>query len=786
MPIQKVYLKNNLTVKQNQQSNVAITSVAPNSTGDTVEISNKKKENKALKYVLIGAGTLAGIIAFIKHKSITKIFKKASEVVPNIKPTMKEAPKSTEPASNFPVSKNINSQSRPNIQTPSAKIETSSVSSIHKNKAKNSISAVEVKNKVDIVQQNAPSPLVPLERITDIKGEPFIENCTEGYQLWHFVSPEFLKKFISSHQDLSELFEKTGLGKYGLYNLKFIKEDAQIGKAEVISFVKAVKEKTGVDLCGEFKHYRFIGQSELDVIKTGKDIEQGKYLTLSPNGGGRYNIVPNKTDYRITFKNTDNLVNHLAPYHDTAYKTWTKTPYLYKDVEKVEKLVDGKWQEVEFLPQNTTHKSITKAIETSVTTADVKPKIVSQEIENFSKSISPVKKLSEDEVKSFIGWHPHFKYKLSDSEINIIKDKYGEYSENYIETLGLEIDEKDIPFMTKLVNICNSKYAEYWKSNPDKLILINNAKSLHNKIDRNLSEHDWDIIINSFKTLFDKKIDTKTIDAIIKYKGIVFDRINGTIIQQNYLDQILKNLDKKEKLNIEEIQQIKFKLKYLQDILSDQLYINNLNKDSHKFVFKSFNKLLNYLNNKKLDSKKINKFKNELLNYKTLVTTAWMELNIQDKIKSITEIIKNNGVVLDGIKLNRTERNLKGSILSTIEVDGQPLSEIMIKAKTDEKTRSKISTYLNTNQPVIDKDSFMSTSLPLLYAFNNNEIYWKLIPQKGVKGIYIEDAFDILYQRQNGCESEVLIQRGSKIQIKKAEYKDGAWHLEGIVSPSEI
>lgn len=203
--------------------------------------------------------------------------------------------------------------------------------------------------------KNAPkeilkSPLVSLSEIKKPNGERFIEDCSEGYKLWHFASKDFMQKFVELHEDLSTIAKSLNICCDNFNDIRYrVNMPNNPKKEKLLQFIKLTKEKTGVDLLNdEIKHYRFIGQSELNVIKARKPITNDCYITLCPDGGHTYNIIPAKTDYRLTYKNTPNIIDNLYPYHDTAYKTWTQKPYDYKDVEKVEKLVDGKWQEVKF------------------------------------------------------------------------------------------------------------------------------------------------------------------------------------------------------------------------------------------------------------------------------------------------------------------------------------------------------------------------------------------------------------------------------------------------------
>lgn len=349
MITKKVSIQDVSNLKQNQQNNVAFTSIATNSKSDTVELSTKKKENKALKYVLIAIGAAVGIIAIAKHKDIAKIFKKTPEVKPDIKPAPKETPKPTGKTSFNSVSSS--SSSYPEV--PSKKAETIFVPSVPKNKTETSVPIAEVRNRVDIVQ-SAPSPLVILEDVLKAAGveNKFIAKSKDkGYQLWHFTSPAFFKKFIEMHKDLSEFCRVSKIYFYNVVEFQAdVKNINNLNREKYLKLAGLVKEKAGVDLLGEFKHYRFISQRELDAIKTNTIIEDksGKYVTLCPD----YGLSCNNFDYRITFKNTERIKKADNSIHDEQYKTVIDNGYSPSDIERVEKLVNGKWQEVEFLPKN--------------------------------------------------------------------------------------------------------------------------------------------------------------------------------------------------------------------------------------------------------------------------------------------------------------------------------------------------------------------------------------------------------------------------------------------------
>ncbi len=411
------------------------------------------------------------------------------------------------------------------------------------------------------------------------------------------------------------------------------------------------------------------------------------------------------------------------------------------------------------------------------------PKPSLNKSESLENTISNTKKVSDKEIRSLISGYLDldYKYKLSDTEKALIEKKYDSgFAIKYIETLSRPVDENSIKFMTKLVNICDGKYVEFWKNNPDKLILINNAGSLQDKIDKNMKESELELIIDSFKILFGDNVENKALEDIISYKQTLFDRINGTIIHQNKINQVLNFLDKKENLDTEEIKKVRLTMNYLQNILEDQLYVSDLNNET---IYNNFNNILTSLNKTKFDKEEIIQLQNSLIAFKEAIFDLNKKKEAHNKINSITELIEKHGKKMKGINLNRVERHLKGSLFSTIEFEGQPLSEVMSKAKNDENLRSRVCNYLNNNQPNLEKDAFTSTSLSVVKAFNEKgDVHWILTPGKNVKGLYIEDAYDILSKRKEGREAEVLIQCGTTIQIKKAEFQNGVWELVGTIN----
>lgn len=352
MPIQQVSFKNNVITQYNLQK-VGSNQVVQSFEG-TPQEPQKNKDDKTLKYILIGAGALAAIIAAINHKKIGELFKGKTEIKPDVKPTPKETSKGTSTTSQTSTSTNSNhsnttsqatsSKSEAKIEKPQPQVDSTPTSKT--NQIKDDIFTENLINNASEVKI-PPSPLVPLE---DIKQSriPLFDGESKGYQLWHFTSNEFFKKFVDAHEDLSELMKKIKLSPYDSCHLKSLQKNAIKGDKATLNFIKTVKEKTNVNLLDEITHYRFIGQSEMDLISAKKPINpiynSVSFITLDPYGAP--GILRHNFKYRVTFKNTENILKHMESYHDNQYMTSIDVPYTYLDVEKVEKAVNEKLQEV--------------------------------------------------------------------------------------------------------------------------------------------------------------------------------------------------------------------------------------------------------------------------------------------------------------------------------------------------------------------------------------------------------------------------------------------------------
>lgn len=220
------------------------------------------------------------------------------------------------------------------------------ITAINYKKIGNAVSK-KIKNCNNIPAENhlAKKDLLPANKLLNTFGKPFVDS--ENYKLWHFTSDEFLEKFIKAHDDIYSEYKKTKLDEHGLWSLKVIRDYSNKGKDEFINFVSKVEDKIGVDLSQEVKHYRFIGKSEFDILRAKMPIENNKhgqiYVSLCPEP--KYD-VPGRWDYRVTFKNTNNITENMGGYHNYSYKSTIHGSYSASDIEDVEKLVNGQWQKV--------------------------------------------------------------------------------------------------------------------------------------------------------------------------------------------------------------------------------------------------------------------------------------------------------------------------------------------------------------------------------------------------------------------------------------------------------
>ena len=355
----------------------------------------------------------------------------------------------------------------------------------------------------------------------------------------------------------------------------------------------------------------------------------------------------------------------------------------------------------------------------------------------------------------FTGKNPNFDIKLDDLE------SFGAQFKTYTE------DEK-ISLATQFANINNGKYIDFWRKNPDKLLFfINNTEYLPSQL-KNFNPETWDSVISSFIKIFEDRDKTNIINSIIKYAGdgyakkinflpqinkllkrIITRLENGRISKEEYQKEILKlnSLIKNSKITqYMEPEQEKHILKFTKP-LPDDIYISPrlVGANLKNFVLEPMNELCNY-----------------------------------DEVRELIKYLKKTSITsTDRDSKIPIWRDDNLSFFDSIDIDGIPLSHILLTARKDSDLQTKVLNYFNKVQPVMVKDSFLSTALKP-HEFMKKDIKWNLTLEKGVKYLYIEP----LKCFSDGSETELLI-HPCKLKINKAEYIDNRLILDADILPFE-
>ena len=122
------------------------------------------------------------------------------------------------------------------------------------------------------------------------------------------------------------------------------------------------------------------------------------------------------------------------------------------------------------------------------------------------------------------------------------------------------------------------------------------------------------------------------------------------------------------------------------------------------------------------------------------------------------------------------------SILKSIKIGDKTMAELMEEASVS-GDYSKLVALLNQGGADVEFDNFVGTSMVNNEPVHSEEPYvqWKINVPKGSKGAFLES----MVKDNLADEMEFLLQAGTKLKIKHAEYKDGKWYIEADVEQTE-
>ncbi len=373
----------------------------------------------------------------------------------------------------------------------------------------------------------------------------------------------------------------------------------------------------------------------------------------------------------------------------------------------------------------------------------------------YGKTISNkfIDKLQYQCDEFFVGTNPNYDESVYDFESYF--KQYKIYSENEKVTLA-----------TEFANINNGRYTDFWRKNPEKLLLfINNTKFLPSQL-KNFNPETWDAVISSFIKVFEDKDKTNIINSIIKYSHDGYaQKINFLLQINKVLNDIIIKLENNQITRADYQNQIS-KLKSLVKNI-------NITKDIGYDVKKCMENWLKHLPEEISISPK-------LISYlKTFVQEPVNGFSNYKEIELITNYLKK-------VYLTATHKDSKIplwrdeslSFFDSLEINGDIISNLMRDARNNLSSRAKILNYFNNSKPVIERNSFLSTALKP-HEFMKKDIKWNLTLCDGVKYLYVEP----LKCFSDGSEAELLI-HPCKLKITQAEYNDEKWILDADILPN--
>ena len=172
------------------------------------------------------------------------------------------------------------------------------------------------------------------------------------------------------------------------------------------------------------------------------------------------------------------------------------------------------------------------------------PEITTDTAEEVTRAIaskvpSRLQKFSEDELMETLKksglkanmWHEYTFEIPQQQKANIVSryknttdDTTGEIlsgtlDEIIIKKIERPLSEEDIKIIQELANVCNGKYAQYFKENPiDLIALYQTLRGTHVNIAgmmlRTFSDSEWEVVLNTIKS----KASGETLNALYRYK----------------------------------------------------------------------------------------------------------------------------------------------------------------------------------------------------------------------------------------------------------------------------
>ncbi len=315
---------NNIIFINNHKLSFGINPNAPKITHSTNTKSEDK--NQSNKYILAAIGVIIALILLFKHKSIKSSLKSFFNVG--------DAPSDT-PPQKIRLLRGHHSSNQPPPKPPHNTVDLEP--------------EIVIKN-----NDNLPNILV---KKSSYVGQPDIYKHLTQENVWTLYSENRFNNFLKDNPHLAEMLNLELLRKYQIEpSLEFILMSPEIKYFQ--KFISYMKTNYSIDLSIPPKIYRFIGESELNVIKASKKVENLRWgqsgidVTTNPELNWGF------SKYRITFKNDkmfsihpldkekSKMIIHNGTNNEDYY--WLKGSYSIDDIAKIEKRMQDGFEEIIF------------------------------------------------------------------------------------------------------------------------------------------------------------------------------------------------------------------------------------------------------------------------------------------------------------------------------------------------------------------------------------------------------------------------------------------------------
>lgn len=333
-------------------------------------------------------------------------------------------------------------------------------------------------------------------------------------------------------------------------------------------------------------------------------------------------------------------------------------------------------------------------------------------------------------------------------------------------------EDRKLSLITRYANLRNGKYLDFWRNNPEKLLMSVNLNTYLPSQLKCFNSETWEAILDSYIAVFNNKDRANIIDSIVKYS---FDGYSQKINFLPQINNLLNNLISKLENNQVTDSVFRKEMDRLYNLIIDSRIVfyddseknakfkdsikDSCNRFEHCSSIKIVNNLRNCVQNPINEACGYNEIKNLINNLKKV---------------SICSTQKESGIPLlrnDGI-----------SFFKSLDTACEKITDLMSKAKSgDFVSKNKVLDYFNHKLPEINRLTFLSTAIKP-YEFMRTPVKWNLTLGQGVNYLYLSQIVDQIKVRAAVTEAELLI-HPCKLKVNGAKYNDDVLVIDATILP---